>query len=646
MADISIREAVGGGYDEFWATRKFYRICKGSKGSKKSYTTALFYIYHMMKYPESNLLVIRKVFGTMHDTVYNTLLWAINRLQVSQLWKPSVAPLKLTYIPTGQVILFKGMDDALKIASITVPHGFLCWVWFEEMYDIKNEAEFDKVCMSIRGAYPPETGLWKQVTGTFNPWSENTWIKPRFFDNPSDDVFSCTTTYRCNEHLDPAADIPRYEDMYKRNPRAARVFCDGEWGISEGLIFENWDVVEFDIKNILKKESVKTSFGLDFGYAASYNAFVAIAVDLEERVMWVYDEMYERGLTNIDIAKKITGMGYSKEVIWADSAEPKSIYELQNGFLVDIGVPDHPLLHRYVLPNIRPAMKGPDSIRNGIANLQSFRINVLPSCKNMIMELTNYCYAQDKDGNFTEKPIDDFNHCLTAGTMVIARVNGEPCDVPIEDIRANDTVLTHKGWRTVVASGITRPVKCKIYRMTLEDGTTVCGTKDHPFPTTRGPVQMKDMAGQYVVRRTLIPTCAPADCPVGILDPWLNERRGMPSRTDFVDRVRRGDEQGYALVRVASVALTDSKQTVYDLTVEDAHDFYANGVLTLNCIDATRYAANKFFVRGKGYVAEAKGTQSEHHRGAVSRRVISSSMPGDGHVLSSGEGRVFGAGGS
>ena len=122
MAGVRISELVGPGYDEFWNTRKFFRLCKGSKGSKKSKTCALWYIWHMMqpKYAMANTLVVRKIYGTIRDSCYTELLWAINRLQVAHLWKASVSPLKLTYLPTGQVILFKGLDDATKVGSLAV----------------------------------------------------------------------------------------------------------------------------------------------------------------------------------------------------------------------------------------------------------------------------------------------------------------------------------------------------------------------------------------------------------------------------------------------------------------------------------------------------------------------------------------------
>lgn len=313
-----------------------------------------------------------------------------------------------------QWILFRGMDDAHKLASITVPEGYLCWVWFEEFSDIDSEEAFNKIAMSIRGKLPPETGLWKQYTMTFNPWSATSWIKKRFFDEPDPDTFTLTTTYKCNNFLSDK-DISMYEKLYIDSPRMARIICDGEWGISEGLVYENWEEVSFDVMDVLKTHpKARTCFGLDFGYSISYNAFVAFIVDVGSRELWVYDVMYDRGMTNLAIAKRITEMGYSKEEIWADAAEPKSIYELQMG-LTEVRVEDgEEVTHTWMLPNIKPAHKGPDSLRNGIQRLQTFRWHVHPTCRPVIVELQNYAFAKDSDGNWLEKPIKEFDHCMDA----------------------------------------------------------------------------------------------------------------------------------------------------------------------------------------------------------------------------------------
>ena len=202
--------------------------------------------------------------------------------------------------------------------------------------------------------------------------------------------------------------------MIRNNPRAARVAAFGDWGSAEDIIYDNWEEIDFDIPSLKARQDVKFVYGLDFGYATSYNAFVAAAIEPLTHTMWIFDEMYEKGMTNIDIARRITEKGYSKEVIYADSAEPKSIYELQQGLLELQEYEGETITVRYALPNIRAALKGPDSVANGIAKVQEYHIYVHPLCRNTIRELQNYAWAKDKDGRLTGKPEKEFDHLCDA----------------------------------------------------------------------------------------------------------------------------------------------------------------------------------------------------------------------------------------
>lgn len=129
MAEISLTDLIGKGYKEFWNSKKRFRVVKGSRGSKKSVTAAYWYIINLMANPEANLLVVRRYERTLRDSCFAVLQWAIKQLGVEMYWKMTKAPLEMVYMPTGQKILFRGMDDGLKITSITVAHGALCWVW-------------------------------------------------------------------------------------------------------------------------------------------------------------------------------------------------------------------------------------------------------------------------------------------------------------------------------------------------------------------------------------------------------------------------------------------------------------------------------------------------------------------------------------
>ena len=394
---LFLPDIVGRGYGTFWRFKGRYRVCKGSRASKKSKTTALNFISQIMEYPQSNLLVVRKTYRTLKDSCYTELKWAIHRLGVDAFWDFKESPLEMTYKPTGQKIYFRGLDDPLKVTSITVEVGCLCWMWIEEAYEIMNEADFDMLDESIRGEVPD--GLFKQITLTFNPWNQHHWMKKRFFDAPpSPDILAMTTNYLCNEWLDEA-DKRLFERMKKQNPRRYQVAGLGNWGIAEGLIFENWREEAFDIDAIRGLSSVKSAFGLDFGYTNDPSALFCGLVDPTAKTLWVFDEMYRNGMSNEAIHTEVVKLGYSKEKIRADCAEPKSIDRLR-----DLG-----------LSHIRAARKGKDSVNNGIDYLQDYQIIVHPRCVNFITEISNYTWDTDtKTGKKLNIPVDDFNHLMDA----------------------------------------------------------------------------------------------------------------------------------------------------------------------------------------------------------------------------------------
>lgn len=414
---IDISKKIGKGYKTFWNFKGRYRVVKGGRASKKSTTNAQWIIYKMMQYPLANTLVIRRVFNTHKDSTWTQLKWATNNLGVSHLWKFSKSPLEATYLPTGQKILFRGLDDPMSITSITVEIGYLCWCWFEEAFQIMDEDSFNKVDMSIRGELPP--GYFKQITLTFNPWSEKHWLKKRFFDVKDEDILALTTNYKCNEFLGED-DRRIFAKMKKNNPRRYNIEGLGDWGIAEGLVYENFEELEFDYKEISKQEGVNAYFGLDFGYTNDPTAFICILVNQEQNLLYIFDEHYQKAMSNSDIASMIKYKGYVKETIIADSSEPKSIDDIK----------------KKGIRRIKAALKGKDSILNGIANIQDYKIYVHPKCENTLIELNNYVW-DNKDGVVLNKPIDDYNHLMDAlryameSTKMKNRIKSEKLDLGI-----------------------------------------------------------------------------------------------------------------------------------------------------------------------------------------------------------------------
>ena len=310
-AHISLKNVVGQGYSEFLHTKKRYVVCKGSRASKKSKTSALWHIVNIMQHPGANALVIRKTERTLRDSCYADLKWAINRLGVGAYWKATLSPLELVYLPTHQRIIFRGLDNPLKLTSISTEIGSICFVWCEEAYEITKEEDFDFIDESIRGELPD--GLWKRITLTFNPWAE-CWLKTRFFDKQDDDVLAMTTTYKINEFLDEA-DIKLFEKMRINNPRRYNVAGLANWGRAEGLIYANFIEKWFDINETKNMTNAKVCFGLDFGYVNDATALFCGIIFEQEKLLYVFDELYEKNLSNEKIAEKIFKMGYSKEKI-------------------------------------------------------------------------------------------------------------------------------------------------------------------------------------------------------------------------------------------------------------------------------------------------------------------------------------------
>jgi phage terminase large subunit len=314
--NINLPEVVGKGYGSFWRSKKRYRVVKGGRGSKKSKTTALYYIYQLGKHPLANLVVVRRIGNTNKDSTYAELKWAAKRLGVYDLWTFTTSPLQAVYNPTGQKILFRGFDDPLKLTSLAVDTGYLCWAWFEEAFEIEEEDDFATFDEGIRGELPE--GLWKQLTLTFNPWTTAHWTKERFFDKTDPNAFTLTTTHHCNEFLDQA-DHDKIEALKISDPERYLVVGLGEYGIPGGAYFDEFrketHVIDaFDIPIHWKKYRV-LDYGLDM------LACLWIAIDTKGTA-YIYREAHEPNLIISEAANLIREMTPREEEIEYTYAPP------------------------------------------------------------------------------------------------------------------------------------------------------------------------------------------------------------------------------------------------------------------------------------------------------------------------------------
>lgn len=393
---INLNTLVSPAYYPLFRSHDRYLVYKGSRGSGKSYATAVKVIVDMLTHDYVNWLVIRQFFGTQKDSTFATIKKVAYDLGVADLFKFTVSPLEITYKETGQKIYFRGMDDPLKITSIQTTHGNLCRLWFEECYELKREEDVDTVEESLRGILPAN-GFYQSVF-TFNPWSDKHFLKRRFFDDKTrkKKTYATTTTYKDNGHLNEDY-IEDLEDMLITNPNRAKVAVLGEWGVAEGLVFEGlFEQRDFSMGEIAGLPKV---IGLDFGFKHDPTSGEFMAIDQRNKIVYIYDEFYQQGMLTQQIAQALgQHKGFGLPII-ADSAEQRLIAELASV---------------YQVPNVKPSGKGKDSVIQGIQFMQSYHFVIHPRVKGLWEEMNSYVYARDKFGQWTNSPEDSNNHAIDA----------------------------------------------------------------------------------------------------------------------------------------------------------------------------------------------------------------------------------------
>ncbi len=225
----------------------------------------------------------------------------------------------------------------------------------------------------------------------FNPSDEYHWLYTQIIDAKRDDVDFHISTYKDNPFLEKEV-IKEIERLKEVDENLWRVFGKGQRGVATETIFPSFHIIDKPI------ESAKLiAYGLDFGFSADPTTLIAVyKYDLD---LYIDELIYERGLTNQDIARRIKELGIERNVeCFADSSEPKSIEEI----------------YRMQAINIKPAKKGADSIRIGIDVMKRHKLNITKRSINTIKEFRNYKWIKDKNNEITNKPIDAFNHSIDA----------------------------------------------------------------------------------------------------------------------------------------------------------------------------------------------------------------------------------------
>lgn len=372
------------------------QIYYGGSSSGKSVFLAQRTITDLMK-GGRNYLIARAVARTVRRSVFNELQKIIIEWGVGQLFDTNKSEGIIT-CANGYQILFAGLDDVEKIKSITPAKGAITDIWIEEATETNSTA--------VRQLYKRQRGgdpnIPKRMTLSFNPILQLHWIYQERFapiawaDNQKEhtapDLTILKTTYKDNNFLTPddIADLENETDEYFYN-----VYTLGNWGVLGDVIFTNWEVQNLEEMRYGGQFTAHRNGG-DFGFSSDPAAIIATHYDKKKKIIYIHDELYERGLTNDVLAAETKSMIAGESIFW-DSAEPKSIEELkQHG------------VRAY------PATKGKDSVVFGVQWLQQQKIIIDASCINTRNELQQYQWKKDKDGNSMRQPVDKNNHLIDA----------------------------------------------------------------------------------------------------------------------------------------------------------------------------------------------------------------------------------------
>ena len=360
-----------------------WEVYRGSAGSAKSYFITQKLIIRCCN-EKIKILVCRRTGATIRNTCFSLFKDIIEKWHIAPYVKIRETDFNIKF-PNGSEIIFLGLDEETKLLSL---NNIGC-IFIEEAFEVpKNIVE--QLNLRLRGKTENQ-----QIIMAFNPISKSHWLYDFCENNPPSSFIYIQSTYKDNPFLNKEY-IAELEELYKRNPAKARIFCDGEWGVdAEGLVFQNWKVEEFDNSKI----NGELMIGLDFGFVNDISALVASLLVEEEKRIYIFKEYGAKGKTNSDLVNVIKQLGFNKSVIIADSAEPKSIAEIKSAGI----------------QKIRACTKGKDSIIHGIQKLQNYEIIIHPSCTGIIEEFENYTWTKDKYTDiYINKPIDDYNHYIDA----------------------------------------------------------------------------------------------------------------------------------------------------------------------------------------------------------------------------------------
>ncbi|HFI0171646.1 TPA: PBSX family phage terminase large subunit [Streptococcus suis] len=371
-------------------------VCEGGRGSGKSSDVAHIIVQIIMRFAV-NAVCIRKVDNTLEQSVYEQLKWAISEQRVTHLFKFNKSPLRITYLPRGNYIVFRGAQQPERIKSLKDSRFPFAIGWIEELAEFKTEDEVKTITNSLlRGEL--EEGLFYKFFYTYNPPKrKQSWVNKKYGTQflPKN-TFVHHSTYLDNPYISKDF-IEEAEATRERSERRYRWEYLGE-AIGSGVVpFDNLRFEEITDEQVASFDNIRNA--VDFGYATDPLAFVRWHYDKKKNGIYAIDEFYGQKISNRQLAKWLKDKGYSDDVILADSAEPKSIAELRDDF--DI-------------PRIRGVKKGPDSVEFGERWLDDLDFICIDPKRtpNIAKEFENIDYQVDRDGNPKARLEDKDNHTI------------------------------------------------------------------------------------------------------------------------------------------------------------------------------------------------------------------------------------------
>lgn len=381
-------------------------VCKGGRGSGKSSDVAHILTQLLMRYP-ANAVGIRKIDNTIELSIFEQMKWAISEQGVSHLFKVNKSPMRITYLPRGNYMVFRGASEPERIKSLKSANFPFLFAWLEELAEFKTEDEVTTITNSLLRGEPGD-GLFYKFFYTYNPPKrKQSWVNKKYESSfVPDNTFVHASTYLDNPFISKQF-IEEAEAAKARNEMRYRWEYLGE-AIGSGIVpFDNLQIEKGCITDEMVANFDNIRNGCDFGYATDPLAFVRWHYDKKRRIIYAIDELYGQKISNRELAEWLKKRGYAHEEIFADSAEPRTIAELQR---------------EHGIKRIKGVKKGPDSVEYGEQWLDDLEAIVIDPLRtpNIAREFENIDYQTDKDGNPKPRLEDKDNHTIDSSRYALS----------------------------------------------------------------------------------------------------------------------------------------------------------------------------------------------------------------------------------